>query len=314
MCFKRGYQYHNNAYKFHNTLNKNTLKPLLLKAKMISYQIWKNILNNTMKKLEDDGVLYDQIVGHDSFNKPIRCTYFLIVLFSEGSGIHYIDGDAYPIGKNQLHFLFPGQEHTWETGAETIAQKITVGKAIFEEFTSIDEFQFIKHNLPPVFKIDDKMLDAVNYEMKGVQHAIQLIHTDRELRSILIKRMDSLSTLMKYEAGRYIDQRITAKLNPLLKSFWKLINLHYKQQKTTTWYADQLNISANYLNILCQKGLNVNASEMIQQRVMQEAKKNLRFSDHSVKEISYNLGFKTLSSFSAFFKKRSGYSPISYRE
>ncbi|MNK07196.1 HTH-type transcriptional regulator ChbR [compost metagenome] len=267
-----------------------------------------------MKTLADDGVVYDVIEGENSFNKTTKCTYFLIVLFLDGSGIHYIDGKQHPIGKNQLHFLFPGQHHHWETGPETVAQKITVGKLIFEEFSSIEEFRFIRHNLPPVFKIDSMIFDAVDHEMKGIKSALELFDFNKGWHKLVLKRMDSLSTLMKYEAERYIDASLSAKLNPIVKNFWNLINTHYTEQRTTSWYADQLSISANYLNVLCQKNLNISASEMINQRIMQEAKQQLRFTDKIIKEIAFDLGFKSISTFSVFFKKQSGYSPINYRE
>jgi AraC-like DNA-binding protein len=52
---------------------------------------------------------------------------------------------------------------------------------------------------------------------------------------------------------------------------------------------------------------------VIQQRIIQEAKQLLKFSDKSIKEIAFYLGFESLSAFSTFFKNISGYSPSGYR-
>ncbi len=52
---------------------------------------------------------------------------------------------------------------------------------------------------------------------------------------------------------------------------------------------------------------------MLNQRLMQEAKNQLRFSEKTVKEITFELGFESVSMFSTFFKKKSGFSPTEYR-
>lgn len=85
-------------------------------------------MNTQFTHLKDDQGRYKQIKGIENYNKTTKCTYFLVVLFIKGSGIHYIDEVPYPIAEKQLHFLFPGQHHHWVTGPETLAHKIVVGK------------------------------------------------------------------------------------------------------------------------------------------------------------------------------------------
>ncbi|NML23531.1 AraC family transcriptional regulator [Pseudoflavitalea sp. G-6-1-2] len=68
------------------------------------------------------------------------------------------------------------------------------------------------------------------------------------------------------------------------------------------------------MNTLCRKHLNITATDMIHQKIMQEAKAQLRYSDKSVKEITFDLGFENISGFSTFFKKKSGFSPSEYRD
>ncbi|MBZ4191908.1 helix-turn-helix domain-containing protein [Niabella beijingensis] len=269
--------------------------------------------NKPAVKLADDEVTYKQIKGVDNYNKTIRCTYFLVVLFTEGSGIHYIDDTAFPIGRNQLHFLFPGQHHHWETGPETLAQKIVVGKKVFENFSSTDEFHFIRHNLNPVFKLSDTVFDAVNNEMESIERDLQTLAADQAWKNILLLRMDILASMMKREAEGYIKNTLLTRSNPAVRDFWNLINQHYTVQKTPKWYAEQLCVTPNYLNILCRKHMNTTATDMIHQRIMQESKNLLRFSDRTIKEIAFDIGFETMSGFSAFFKKKSGFSPTEYR-
>lgn len=271
------------------------------------------MMNNKLVHLHDDEVVYKQIKGIEDYNKTTRCTYFLAVLFIKGSGTHYIDDTSYAIGEKQLHFLFPGQHHHWVTGKETVAHKIVVGKKIFESFNSIDELHFIRHNLHPVFKLSDIKFLSVNNEMESIGRDLHIITEDQSWKEIIKLRIDVLAMMMKNEMGSYIKNTLMAGTPNLVRDFWNLINQYHTQYKTIGWYASRLNISANYLNILCRKHLNLTASDMLSQRVIQEAKNQLRFSDKTVKEITFELGFESVPMFSTFFKRKSGFSPTQYR-
>jgi len=264
-------------------------------------------------RLADDAVAYKQIIGIDDYNKTLRCTYFLVVLFTEGSGTHYIDDREYAIGGKQLHFLYPGQHHHWVTGPETFAHKVVVGKRVFELFSGTDEFQFMKHNLPPVFRLSDPVFEAVTVEMECIERDLRLLEGDDSWKKILQLRMDLLASMMKRQSEGLIKE-VLLNSNPVVTKFWDLVTLHFQEQKNLGWYAGRLAITSNYLNILCRRHLNVKATELIQQKMVQEAKSKLRYSDNSVKEIAFYLGFRNVSAFSSFFKKKTGFSPSDYRK
>ncbi len=269
--------------------------------------------NTPTTKLADDAVAYKQIQGIDNYNKMTGCTYFLVVLFVNGSGIHYIDGKEFPIQNKQLHFLFPGQHHHWVTGPETFAHKVVVGKKLYETFSSIDEFNFIRHNLNPVFTLSNELSDIVEAEMKGFSRDLQLHSEDNSIKKIAQLRIDILAFMMKMQAENYIKDNLLSQSNTIVKKYMELLNNHFMFQKMISWYADKLAVTPNYLNILCRKHTNMTATDMLHYKIMQEAKQQLRFSNASIKVITSNLGFENIGSFSAFFKKKTNFSPTEYR-
>ncbi|WP_240966285.1 hypothetical protein [Pseudoflavitalea sp. G-6-1-2] len=196
-------------------------------------------------KLPDYEVVHKMLRGIDDFNKTIHCSYFLVVLFSEGSGIHYIDGEEFPIGKNQLHFLFPGQHHHWVTGPETFAHKIIVGRKVFESFSSTDEFHFIRHNLNPVFRLSDPLFQVVNHEVESIERDLQFLKNDNSWNKIIQLRMDILASIMRREAESFIKENLLSKSNPTVKRFWNLISENYSRKKVPGWYAEQLAVTPN---------------------------------------------------------------------
>ncbi|WP_018627382.1 helix-turn-helix domain-containing protein [Niabella aurantiaca] len=79
------------------------------------------------------------------------------------------------------------------------------------------------------------------------------------------------------------------------------------------YYARQLNITPNYLNILCKRSLFASANELIRKRLILEAKRLLGISGKSIKEIAYELGFCDTANFSNFFKSHTGVAPKAFR-
>jgi len=99
----------------------------------------------------------------------------------------------------------------------------------------------------------------------------------------------------------------------LLNEFRKLVNNRFVELRTAKDYALTLNISPNYLNALCKEIYFKTVSEIIQERVILEAKRLLTHTVLNVSEISYKLGFKDNSYFGRYFRKAVGVSPEKYR-
>jgi AraC-like DNA-binding protein len=60
--------------------------------------------------------------------------------------------------------------------------------------------------------------------------------------------------------------------------------------------------------------MNTSASSLIQGRILLEAKRLLKVSEMSVKDIVYDLGFYDHASFSKFFKAQTGMTPSQFKE
>jgi AraC family transcriptional regulator, transcriptional activator of pobA len=99
----------------------------------------------------------------------------------------------------------------------------------------------------------------------------------------------------------------------LLNDFRRLVNNRFAVLRTTKDYARELNITPNYLNALCQEFFNKTVSEIIQERVILEAKRMLMHTNLGISEIGYKLGFNDNSYFGRYFKKIVGMTPKSFR-
>jgi AraC-like DNA-binding protein len=102
--------------------------------------------------------------------------------------------------------------------------------------------------------------------------------------------------------------------NPIIAKFVQLIDEWYKSEKSVAFYAERLNISANYLNVLSNRVLQKSASFLIQERILLEAKRLLKISDKTIKAIVFDLGFYDNASFSKFFKSHTNMTPSQFKE
>jgi len=125
-----------------------------------------------------------------------------------------------------------------------------------------------------------------------------------------------LSLLFKY---KNLQEAIGIKSHPrskkqeLVFQFQNLVaNCHITHKKVIE-YADRLNVSANTLNQSVKAVLGKTAKELITEKIIQEAKRQLRYSANDIAEIAYALGFKEPTHFIRFFKQHTGTTPKAYR-
>jgi AraC family transcriptional regulator, transcriptional activator of pobA len=92
------------------------------------------------------------------------------------------------------------------------------------------------------------------------------------------------------------------------------VELHFRKEHTVAAYAAMLNKSPKTLsNYFLQRGTE-SPLHIVQERIMLEGRRLLRYSDKSVKEIAYEIGYEDVQAFSRAFRQKEGTSPSEFRE
>jgi len=78
-------------------------------------------------------------------------------------------------------------------------------------------------------------------------------------------------------------------------------------------YASRLNVHVNHLKRVVKDTTGKNTSQIIAERILQEAKILLKHSRWNVSEIGYASGFTEATHFNNFFKKRTMLTPLKFR-
>ena len=149
------------------------------------------------------------------------------------------------------------------------------------------------------------ILAMMEKELSGEQKSRQKML--RSLLNILLVSLDR--TYMPLQTA----DKINSKEQKVIQ-FERLIESGFHQHKNPSWYAAELNITANYLNRLCQDYRHTTSGGLIRKRIIIEARRLLHHTSLSVAEIAYQTGFETPSYFITFFKKHIGVTPEQFRK
>ncbi|QQR88317.1 MAG: helix-turn-helix transcriptional regulator [Flavobacteriales bacterium] len=134
-------------------------------------------------------------------------------------------------------------------------------------------------------------------------YLMELIHWGQKLRPMA-------ATPVVHTAA----ERVSALFTELLERQFPIEHRHQRLElRTPSDFAARLSVHVNHLNKVLNGTNGVPTTDLINARVVQEAKILLKRSDWTVSEIAFALGFQEVSHFSNFFKKHTSISPSAYR-
>lgn len=249
-----------------------------------------------------------------------RLTYYDITFITEGEGVFSIDNQTHPAIPGDVFFTKPGEMRHWDT------QHITNGFALIFEDEFLSSFfkdpLFVQHL--PYFNIgriackmhlSDKLYPRMLQLLNDIKVEINAYrqHSDVQvLRALLYEALMLLNRAYLQEASACNTDRETCHLH--LDKFIQLVNADSKEQHSVRYYADKLCITPNYLNEVVSSALNISAKQYIQNKVMDEAKRLLVYTNLPISEIAFELHFSTVSYFVRSFKQCTEETPLSYRQ
>ena len=134
--------------------------------------------------------------------------------------------------------------------------------------------------------------------------------------SVIRQLLSALFTMIESERKKLQnDEVIFLKTqNTTFKNFLKILEENFHRPEGVDFYAEKLFMTSRNLNLICQHILLLSVSEIIETRKLIEAKNLLIYSDKTISEIGYDLGYNEKSYFTSVFKKKSGQTPSEFRQ
>lgn len=246
---------------------------------------------------------------------PHKQSFYMLLYVEHATGEVTIDKEKIKLDQPKFVLIKPGYVCSLSLG------RSDRGKL----FCFTDDFFSLRYN--------ENILGRFSVLQPNACHFIRISEEEK-------KHLNNLSVLIKREYdARQPEQRkvLRSYLNILLfeldrlyspqgnvlkktgkkekvNQFEHLIDNHFLQKRLPSEYADILNISTNYLNKICKEVVGISAGEMIRSRVILESKRMLQYTNKTVKEVSFSMGFESVSYFITFFGKQTGMPPEQFRK
>ena len=249
-------------------------------------------------------------------NKPKQIDTYTIFWIKEGQGTYTIDFKNYSFNGNVLLFLSPGQVFSVDSEKIKEAYQLNFIKDFYciqthdseiacngVLFNNIYESPFIYPSEKESKKLDF-IIDLLIEEF-GLAETAQYDMLQSYLKQFIIQ-----SVRLKKEAHELVEDTETK----LFKDFSLLVDLNFKKLHSVTEYANRLGISPKSLTKHLQKLGTKTPSDLIKNRIITEAKRQLLYSNEAVKHVAFDLGFNDPAYFSRFFTKATGISPIQFKK
>ena len=249
---------------------------------------------------------------------PHRHDYYTILFIEKGEGNHFVDFTEYNIEDRTIYFIQPGQMHQVIFSAEplgwviTFTEQFLIANSIPEKMIN-DIYLFNEYGQSPPLSINEN--DMPIYKSL----AEQMAHFASALETYTMEAVGSLVKLFLIQSNNHCTLRksnnpqLVETSNHILRTFKQLLNKKYASSHMVSDYADELAVTADYLNKTVKNITGKSAKEHIQSKLIIEAKRSLLFSNISNKELSYELGFEESAHFNNFFKKITGQTPSEFR-
>jgi len=282
-------------------------------------------------------MMNDQIAVFESNHKKLSLVSFnsrSLDLMNAGSFQHYIkvlfipagysltvDFHRYETQNAALFFVNSNQYLQVHEATDADAFLINYNRdfyciQIHDEEVACDGLLF--NNIFEIPKVDllEAELEVVTTLFKQVQEELLLQdRSSEEMIRVYLKQLIIRAT-RAWKKQNLEGQNIPIQGGDqeFLRNFSRLVDIHYREKHAVADYAALLHLAPKTLTQKFHKLNLENPNELIKNRIVLEAKRLLLYTELSIKEIAFKLGYEDPAYFNRLFTQKCQVSPASFRK
>ncbi|MFM7019552.1 MAG: helix-turn-helix domain-containing protein [Aquirufa sp.] len=263
----------------------------------------------------------DPFLGNTPKPVPYRRRDFYKITLVKGNGKINYANKVIEVKENAIVFSNPFIPYKWESLEQLSTGYFCIfNDQFFQGYGNFSSYSLYQPDGSPVIELNDagylqfqlifeRMLGEINSEY---------IHKYDMLRNLALEMMHTALKLEPANSSRYApgnaNQKISMLFLELLERQFPIEGAHNKiKLKSPFEFANQLAVHVNHLNRAVKETTGKTTSQLIAERISQEAKLILSHGEWGIAEITDALGFNEISYFNHFFKKHVGVSPVKYK-
>lgn len=249
-----------------------------------------------------------------------RNNFYSFIWIKKGKGLLKVDFSEYLFQENSIFSFSPYQPFMFSTNENISGIAIQFHPDFYcihrnPKETSCDRVLFNNIYQAPFFEIDkhtqtnfDSITNQLKTEIQNNESSdYELLVPNLKILLVTASRLKILSTTCE---PKFIDTQTPF----VLRNLKNAIEENFRQKHSASDYASHLNISSNALAKLAKTHFNKTLTELITERIIIEAKRELYMTSKPIKEIAWYLGYTDEFYFSRLFKTNTDISPQMYRD
>lgn len=272
---------------------------------------------------------YSTLAPNENIRERVIFDYELIYI-KEGTGLITVEDREYPCSKGDVYIFRPGQRHsiTVPSNSSLVQPHIHFDLVYSPDreqvpicYRNMDRIQ--PHEMP-YFRED--ILDHFHSPFPNYIHPHapgyieQMVfdviyaydnptpHNDITLSHLFLRLWEQVLTEISYGKGESTLRR---------KEIPQRLKLYIEQNLSHSITLDDLanlvHFSRSYVSRVFQDSYNISPMRYHTLLRVQKAKQMIQYTNLSLSEVAFSLGFESLQDFSRVFKKSDGMSPSNYR-
>lgn len=256
-----------------------------------------------------------------AFDHVQRLNYYSLIWVQQGNGKAKVDFTEFDFNENTLFSFVPYQPFMLSANKEFKGMVLNFHPDFFcihkhQKEVACNGVLFNNIYRPPFITIDPTSSDMFT-NLIG-QMKVEMQNPDLAQYELLVSYLKIfLITAARLKTAQQpeVKQAVGDNQEPfILQTLKDAIERDFKTKHSASDYADTLHISPKALAKITKTYFNKTLTEIIAERIVIEAKRELYLTSKTVKQIAYELGYHDEYYFSRFFKTNADVSPQLYRE
>jgi len=238
---------------------------------------------------------------------------FQILQVRSGSGDALIGNEVHRLEPRMLVFMPEKVTHGFRFSRDIDGQVVTIltervefsGRGSHRPFASRPRLIKLAEGHPDSAYITDT-LDRIGGELAsgfGARYGL----VEAYVTTVLTLASALASPLADEDPATSRDMARIARLR-------ELIGGHYREHLPVEFYARELGVSVTHLNRITKAQTSRTMNELLSDKIISQAKRDLVFTVATAQEIAYALGFADPAYFTRFFSREAGETPRQFRE
>ncbi|MEM7798018.1 MAG: AraC family transcriptional regulator [Chloroflexota bacterium] len=243
-----------------------------------------------------------------------RHDFYELVWLKDGHCTFFADFLQFPLEEGSLIFISPGQLHDY------LINKAVVRLYIIGFRPTL--LPTVAHHLLNVLPFDDAQRDPTLIIPPALKPTFLQLFSAAHQRfdsqqlgweSIATAYLQTLLTEAAYLMPEDVIRQASSAAVQLTKAFQHEVEQHYRTLRQVQEYANILGVTSNHLVKTVREATMTTPKQMLQDRLLLEAKRLLVHTRYPINQISGLLAFPNSTTFARWFKKLAGTTPSDFR-